>query len=83
MNDIDRPWAQVSWEVILKRDPDVILIAHEMKDRLKSRAGWSDLKAVKTGRVALVPKEEFVLPTPRLVKGLERAAKLFHEVCKE
>ncbi len=83
MNDIDRPWAQVSWEVILKRDPDVILIAHEMKDRLKSRAGWSDLKAVKTGRVALVPKEEFVLPTPRLVKGLERAAKLFHEACKE
>lgn len=78
MIDLKNPWAQVSWEVVLKRDPDIILIAHTHTENMESRAGWSGLKAVKANRVYKVPSEEFVLATPRLVLGLERAARLFH-----
>lgn len=79
MDDLPRPWAPVSWEVVLARDPDVILIAHGQTADLESRAGWSKLKAVKTGRVHRVPKESFIYPTPRLADGLELCARLFHE----
>lgn len=79
MTDLRDAWGPVSWELVLARDPDVILIAHAATSRPESRAGWSRLKAVRTGRVYVVPKEEFVYPTPRLALGLERAAKLFHE----
>ena len=73
------PWGTVAWEVVVAKDPDVILIAHARPAEAERRAGWGGLKAVRTGRVYVVPKEEFVYPTARLALGLERAAKLFHE----
>lgn len=79
MTDMDRPWGPVSWEVVLERDPDVILIAHDGLERAQRRAGWAWLKAVKTGRVHVVPRDAFYYPTPRLVEGLEFAARVFHE----
>jgi iron complex transport system substrate-binding protein len=77
MYDLDRPWGTVSWEVVLKRDPEVILIAHASQ-ALPARAGWEKLRAVQAGRVHHVPKEAFYYPTPRLAEGLELAARLFH-----
>ncbi|MHC4606614.1 MAG: ABC transporter substrate-binding protein [Planctomycetota bacterium] len=79
MFDLAKSWAPVSWEVVLARDPDVILIAHAQAENLELRAGWSGLKAVKAGRVHFVPEDAFHFPTPRLVRGLELAAKHFHE----
>ncbi len=78
LEDMAEPWGPVSWEVVLKADPDVILIGHESTANLDARAGWASLKAVRTGRVHIVTKEEFYFPTPRLADGLERAARLFH-----
>ena len=78
-DDFGHPWGQVSWESVLKADPDVILIVHDKPVSLESRPGWAELKAVRTGRVHKVPKSEFLYPTSRLVLGMERAAKLFHE----
>jgi len=78
LHDLGRPWGTVSWEIVLQRDPEIILIAHTQTENLESRAGWSSLRAVRNGRVHRVPKEEFIYPTPRLVAGLERAASLFH-----
>jgi ABC-type Fe3+-hydroxamate transport system substrate-binding protein len=79
MADMRDPWGPVSWEVVVRKDPDVILIAHGASAGAELRAGWSNLKAVRTGRVHVVAKEEFIYPTGRLVLGLERAAKLFHD----
>jgi iron complex transport system substrate-binding protein len=73
------PWRAVSWEVVLENDPDVILVAHKQTKGMEDRPGWSGLKAVRTRRVHHVPVEEFNRPTPRLVLGLERAARLIHE----
>ena len=77
-NIFDGGWRTADWESVLARDPDVILIAHDRREGLERRAGWKDLKAVKSGRVHLVAKEHYVYPTPRLADGLEEAARLFH-----
>jgi len=82
-NIFDGGWRnRIDWEMVLQRDPEVILIAHERKEGLESRAGWKDLRAVKAGRVHVVAKEHYVYPTPRLADGLEEAARLFREVRK-
>ena len=78
MYDLEQPWSTVSWEVVLKRDPEVILIAHGSQT-IPGRAGWDRLRAVQAGRVHHVPKEAFYYPTPRLAHGLELATRLFHE----
>ena len=72
-------WEQVDWEVVLERDPEIILVAHRKKERLPLRAGWEELKAVKAGHVFFVNENWFNIPSPRLLKGLEEASRIFHE----
>lgn len=76
-NVLEGGWRPVDWEVILARDPEVILVAHDRREGLERRAGWGRLRAVRDGRVYFVPKERFVYPTPRLAEGLEEAARIF------
>lgn len=77
-NIFDGGWRLIEWEAVLARDPEVILICHDRKEELERRSGWSNLSAVKNGRVHFVTKEQFLYPTPRLAEGLEEAARLFH-----
>jgi len=69
----------VDWETVMARDPEVILIIHDRKTGYESRAGWSNLRAVKNKRVYFVAKEHYMYPTPRLADGLEEAARIFRE----
>jgi iron complex transport system substrate-binding protein len=71
---------QVSPEVILNADPDVLLWAGNDKDlkELIARPGWADLRAVKSGRAHAVSRSELLIPGPRTVDGIERLAALFH-----
>jgi iron complex transport system substrate-binding protein len=55
------------------------LITHDRKEGLERRAGWANLRAVKNKRVYFVAKENYLYPTPRLVNGLEEAARIFRE----
>jgi iron complex transport system substrate-binding protein len=77
-NIFDGGWKLIEWEAVLARDPQVILISHDRKAELERRSGWSNLSAVKSGRVYFVSKEHFLYPTPRLAEGLEEAARLIH-----
>jgi cobalamin transport system substrate-binding protein len=78
-NIFDGAWRnQIDWETVMSKDPEVILIGHGRREGLERRAGWKDLRAVKHGRVHFVDKEYFIYPTPRLVRGLEEASRLFH-----
>lgn len=78
-NIFDGGWHLIDWEAVMKRDPEIILITHDRKEGLERRAGWSNLRAVKTGRIYFVAKENYLYPTPRLVNGLEEAARIFRE----
>ncbi|MDC7785885.1 ABC transporter substrate-binding protein [Rhodoplanes sp. TEM] len=72
--------SQVSPEAVLRADPDVLLFAGRAEDlaELSARAGWRDMRAVRTGRAFTVPRAEFLIPGPRTVDGIERLAAVLH-----
>jgi iron complex transport system substrate-binding protein len=72
--------AQVSPEAILRADPDVLLFAGTekgLKD-LIAQPGWSQMRAVKSGRARTVVRAELLIPGPRTFDGIEHLAAIFH-----
>ncbi len=68
-------YPQLSAEVIIERDPEVIILADEgagvTADSIASRPGWDVLTAVQTGRVCLIDPDIVSRPGPRIVDALE------------
>lgn len=80
------PW--MSWEDLVRKDPDVILILPcgfdiprtlaEM-DLLDAKPEWKNLKAVESGKVFVLDGNQyFNRPGPRLAESLEILAEIFH-----
>jgi iron complex transport system substrate-binding protein len=80
------PW--MTWDELAVRDPDVIVVLpcgfdiprtlSEMPG-LTERAGWAELRAVRSSRVALADGVQyFNRPGPRLVESLEILAEILH-----
>ncbi|GAA1032240.1 MULTISPECIES: ABC transporter substrate-binding protein [Amycolatopsis] len=74
--DLNDSWTSVSWEAVIQRAPDVILIndyggevgsVADKENFLRSRPGLRDIPAVKEGRF-------FALPYAALVEGPRNAA---------
>lgn len=80
--DLARPWMEIPWELVLSRDPEVILIGHDAIERARLRPGWGELKAVRTGEVHVVDLNQFLYPTPRLADGLERLSGILHDATR-
>lgn len=66
-DDTPGRWASVSWEAVLARDPDLILLvdttadpAAEKRRRLKTDSALSGLRALRTGQIATLPFSETV-----------------------
>ncbi|MDP9354122.1 MAG: cobalamin-binding protein [Chloroflexota bacterium] len=80
------PW--MTWEQLVTRDPDVIVIlpcgfdierSRQELPVLSDRRQWSALRAVQNGRVYLTDGNQyFNRPGPRLVESLEILAELLH-----
>jgi iron complex transport system substrate-binding protein len=78
------PW--IEWEAVRRADPDVIVLmpcgfdhARTVTEsaRLRTLPGWSDLKAVRSGRVFAVDGNSyFNRPGPRLVESAEILAEV-------
>lgn len=83
------PW--MTWESLRESDPDVIVllpcgfdIARTRKElpALTRQPGWSELRAVRGGRVYLTDGNQFFnRPGPRLVESLEILAEIIHPQC--
>ena len=80
------PW--LSWDALRNANPEVIFVSpcgfdvattlREMPG-LTSRPGWDELRAVRTGRVAIADGNRyFHRPGPRLAESLEILAKVLH-----
>jgi iron complex transport system substrate-binding protein len=77
-----------SWEKVLRYDPEVLVIApcgfHNKRTLqeihlLSGRKGWSELQAVRNGKVFIVDFELFTQPSAStLVKGIEVLSALFN-----
>ena len=80
------PW--MTWEDLRAKDPEVIVAlpcgweierGRQEMPALTQRAGWSDLRAVRTGRVVVADGNQyFNRPGPRLVESLEILAEVLH-----
>ncbi|MBN1304357.1 MAG: ABC transporter substrate-binding protein [Anaerolineales bacterium] len=80
---MDGQWVQVSLEVLVMQDPDLILLgsAHwggVTPEDVSARAGWETLTAVQDGRVYTFDDNTVSRPGPRLVDGYEAMAKQLH-----
>jgi len=71
-------YPQLSAEVIIQRDPEVIILADEAggvtADSVKQRPGWDQITAVKINRICVIVPELVSVPGPRVVEGLEALA---------
>ena len=75
-------YPQLSAEVIIERDPEVIILADEASgvtiESLGDRPGWDTLTAVQTGRVCLVDPDIVSRPGPTVADGLEALAQCIY-----
>ncbi|RPI21646.1 MAG: cobalamin-binding protein [Acidobacteria bacterium] len=72
-DDMNRPSLLVSKETVLEKNPDVILSFAAKAEEIKARPGWSDIKAVKEGRIIDDFNRDLLSRgTFRLVEGIEQ-----------
>ncbi|MGQ9708039.1 MAG: ABC transporter substrate-binding protein [bacterium] len=79
--DMPIPYPVVNPEVVANRNPDVVLILYPVLDLddVKARVGWSNISAVKNGRVyAHLDEDLFFRPGPRVAEGIYLLARLLH-----
>ncbi len=71
-------WPQVAEEIVIARDPEVILLTYPGRVQLMGRPAWGHVAAVRSGRVVEVPSALVSRPGPRVVLGLEALAHAIH-----
>ncbi|UTC61958.1 ABC transporter substrate-binding protein [Treponema sp. OMZ 787] len=82
-----KSWAAVSDEMVLAKDPDVILtnvnyIPNPI-DEIMARSGWASLKAVKGKQVFAVDNNSSSRPNHNIIKALKEMAKtVYPEIYK-
>jgi iron complex transport system substrate-binding protein len=79
ISDVSARYPPISHEVLLARNPDVIIAAAMTSRRwtvesLYARTGWENLKAVQQGRLHLLDGDAVSRCGPRLVEVLEAMA---------
>lgn len=77
-SDAKTQWPQFSEELVIQRNPEVIILTCFNRAEAMKRESWKSLSAMKTGRVYEVNPDIYVRPTPRLADGLEQLARWLH-----
>lgn len=83
-SDAPARWPQVSLEEVLRRDPDVVVLAtrHDGEpaetDWIHERSGWRSLTAVRSDRILAVDADLFNRPGPRVVEAARTLARFLH-----
>lgn len=76
--DINAPSPSVSFEDILARSPEVVLVGPESGDRIAAQAKWRALPAVRNNRLLVIDTATVLRPATRLGEGALSLAKLLH-----
>jgi iron complex transport system substrate-binding protein len=84
--DTQGAWPKLNPEVIVAKDPQVIILADHGSDSggvtaemVRERPGWAMVSAVKDNRIVLLPNQDITnRPGPRAVDGLEFLAQTLH-----
>ena len=83
-SDAASRWPTVSLEEVVKRDPDIVVLpvgemSAQVGERLRSTAGWRDLRAVKDGCLALVDADLVNRPGTNVAIAARRLEVLLHD----
>jgi len=70
-------WPQLSFEELVRQDPDIVMLpvgtdSERAVARLRSAAGWRELRAVRQGRIAIVDADLTNRPGPSIAESAER-----------
>jgi iron complex transport system substrate-binding protein len=77
--DVTESWPKISHEVLLARDPEVLMSSDSHGDKftaeqIKTRTGWQALSAVENDMIFLFNGDMVSRPGPRIVDSLEAMA---------
>jgi iron complex transport system substrate-binding protein len=84
-SDAPRPFSQFSPELIVERNPDVIILGYmnmgvSATKAVSKRLGWHNINAVRYGKVYDdIDSDLLFRPGPRLVRGAEELYKRFYK----
>ncbi|MEM8630550.1 MAG: ABC transporter substrate-binding protein [Pseudomonadota bacterium] len=80
MDDFEKSWATVTWEAVVERNPEVIVIvnygdvtAEQKRDFMMSNPAFADLDAVKNDRFVVLEYVE-ATPGPRNINAIKKLA---------
>jgi iron complex transport system substrate-binding protein len=73
--DAQKSWVQLSTELIIKRNPDVIITGMDPQKVYQNRT-WRTLAAVEKKQVYQIDEDAFSRPGPRLFSALENLSAL-------
>lgn len=82
--DAKTAFPQLSTEVIIAANPDVILLADgganggQSLETVRARPAWGNIAAVKAGRVHVIDSDVFTRPGPRVADAVEQLVKLLY-----
>ncbi len=80
--DASSEWPRVSLEAIVRRDPDVLVIARHTGESANApwlaSPGWRELRAVRAGRCLVVEGDLFNRPGPRVAEAARHLARFLH-----
>lgn len=83
MDDFEKSWATVSWEEVVERNPEVVVIvnygevtAEQKRDFMMSNPAFADLDAVKNDRFVTLEYVE-ATPGPRNIRAIKTLAEAF------
>ncbi len=85
--ELKTSYPQISEEVFLRRNPEVILAQAHSNDetlllnKIVQREKWSDVSAIRNHRVYLIEDDLIVRSSPRLVDGFEEVARAIYPEC--
>ncbi|WP_377277452.1 ABC transporter substrate-binding protein [Rhizobium sp. R86522] len=84
MEDVEKSWTEVSWEPVIERNPEVVVIvnygdvtAEQKIAFMKENPAFKNLDAVKQDRFVVLEYVE-ATPGPRNIQAIERLANTFH-----
>jgi iron complex transport system substrate-binding protein len=81
-------WAKISPEFVAKEEPEIIIIPigamgqadeSNIRENISKRAGWSNIPAIKSGKIFVLNEDLFYRAGPRLIDGLEKLYEIFYE----
>ena len=84
LDDVAKSWAEVSWEPVIERNPEVVVIvnygevtAEQKIAFMKGNPAFSNIDAVKNDRFIVLDYVE-ATPGPRNIDAIERLVRAFH-----